>query len=86
MTLSHELLSITTVVFVNSETKLQRCRSDQKISNESNTSNYSDWNTSYSSSDNDDDTNEVLDEEKESTNTKNSSRHCPKCVKKGSCL
>ena len=53
------ILSITNTVFVNSELNFNY--EDQKISNESNTNNYSGWDTSDSSSDNDDDAKEVYD-------------------------
>ena len=77
----YKLLSIANTVFVNSEPNFNDV--DQKISKESNTDNYSDWNTSDSSSDNDDDTNEVFDKENESVNIRKSSRHGKKFVKKG---
>ena len=78
--MSYYQLQIYTV-FVNSEPNFNDI--DQKISNESNTNNFSDWNTSDSKSDNDDDTNEVFDKENKSVNTRKSSRHGPKFVKKG---
>ena len=53
------ILSITNTVFVNSELNFNY--EDQKISNESNTNNYSGWDTSDRSSDNDDDAKEVYD-------------------------
>ena len=53
------ILSITNTVFVNSELNFNY--EDQKISKESNTNNYSGWDTSDSSSDNDDDAKEVYD-------------------------
>ena len=76
----YELLSVTNIVLVNSEPNFNDA--DQKISNESNTINYSEWNTSDSSSDNDDDTNEVFDKENKLVNTRKSSKHGPKFVKK----
>ena len=78
------ILSITNTVFVNSELNFNY--EDQKISNESNTNNYSGWDTSDSSSDNDDDAKEVYDKENKSVNTRKSSSHGSKFVKKGTCL
>ena len=84
MIILYELLSIANTVFVNSEPNFND--EDQKISNESNTNNYSGWNTSDCSLDNDDDANDVFDKENKSVNTRKSSRHGPKFVKKGTCL
>ena len=84
MIILYELLSIANTVFVNSEPNFND--EDQKISNESKTNNYSGWNTSDSSSDNDDDANEVFDKESKSVNTRKSSRHSSKFVKKSTCL
>ena len=55
----YELLAIKNIVCVNSEPNFNNV--DQKISNESNTNNYGDWNISDNSSDNYDDANEVFD-------------------------
>ena len=84
MIILYELLSVANTVFFNSKPNFND--DNQKIRSESNSNNYSGWNTSDSSSDNDDYINEVLDKENKSVNTRKFSRHGPKFVKKGTCL